>query len=255
MAVNGPSPLIESAAPRVDVAPDGSAALVYLKDVGGNDHPFVSTFSGGVWSAPVDVDPTIAVATSAARIAVGNGGKVVVTYKKGVAGPLVAQIRPAAGAAFGPAQDLAPAGVSAEVDLAGNGNGYAVGSDNGDIFARRLEGTTWTPVTPPDLDKAPAQQAGFDGNTEARVATAPDGGSAVVAWAETVGGGPEGRRVRAAPHRHHRRTVNAGAHIDGLPGSDRYSPMLAPVRTSRTSTSTPAAPPGSSSARTSPTAA
>jgi hypothetical protein len=229
VAVDGPSALIESAAPRVDVAPDGSAALVYLKDVGGNDHPFVSTYTGGAWSAPVDVDPSIAVATSAPRIAVANGGKVVVTYKKGVAGPLVAQVRPAAGAAFGPAQDLAPAGVAAEVDLAGNGSGSAAGSDNGDIFARRLEGTTWTAVTPPDLDKAPAQQAGFDGNTEARLATAPDGSSAVVAWAETVGGGPEidvfARRLTGTTAG----TVNAGAHIDGLPGSDPYGPMLAPV--------------------------
>ena len=42
-AVDGPSNLIDSTArPDVDVAPDGSAALVYLKSDGGVNHPFVS---------------------------------------------------------------------------------------------------------------------------------------------------------------------------------------------------------------------
>ena len=56
------------------------------------------------------------------------------TYKKG-AGAVVAQVRPAGGAAFGASADLAPAGAHAEVDLAGNGNGYAAGRNNNDIFA------------------------------------------------------------------------------------------------------------------------
>ncbi len=229
VAVDGPSNQIDGAAPRVDVAPDGSAALVYLKLVGANLHPFVSTLEGGAWSAPVEVDPALAVTTSGARIAVANGGKVVVTYKKGAAGPLVAQVRPSAGAPFGASQDLAPAGTSAEIDLAGNGNGYAAGSSNNDVFAARLEGTTWTPVAPAVLDKDPLAEAGVGGNNEARIATAPDGASGVVTWAELVGGGPEAdvfaRRLTGA----NAGPVGAGAHIvTTLPGADPYGGMLLP---------------------------
>ena len=228
VAVDGPSADIQGAAPRIDVAPDGSAALVYLKQVGGVNHVFVSSFVSGTWGAPVDVDPGLAVAADQPRIAVANGGKVVVTYKKG-AGAVVAQVRPAGGAAFGASADLAPAGAHAEVDLAGNGNGYAAGRNNNDIFAQRLDGTTWTPVTPPVLDKVPTEEAGV-GNNEARVATAPDGASGVVTWAETVAMPATEAEVYAR-----RLTgttagpVGAGAHIaTTLPGADPYGPMLLP---------------------------
>ncbi len=229
VAVDGPSNQIDGAAPRVDVAPDGSAALVYLKLVGANLHPFVSTLENGVWTAPVEVDPALAVTTSGARVAVANGGKVVVTYKKGAAGPLVAQVRPSAGAAFGASQDLAPAGSYAEVDLAGNGNGYAAGSSNNDVFAARLDGTVWSPVAPAVLDKDPLAEAGV-GNNEARIATAPDGASGVVTWAELVGGGPEAEVYAARLTGANAGPVGGGAHIvTTLPGADPYGGMLVPV--------------------------
>jgi hypothetical protein len=229
VAVDGPSADIQGAAPRLDLAPDGSAALVYLKQVGGINHVFVSSFAGGAWGAPADVDPALAQAAAQPRIAVANGGKVVVTYKRG-AGAVVAQVRPASGAAFGPAADLAAAGSYAEVDLAPNGNGYAAGTDTGNIFAQRLESTTWSPVAPAALDKNPAEMAGFDGNNEARVATAPDGGSAVVTWGEVIDGVTQtdvfARRLTgtaAGP-------VGAGAHIvTALPGADPYGGGLVPI--------------------------
>ena len=39
------------------MAPDNSAALVYLKSDGGQNHPFVSRFVNGAWGAPQRVDP------------------------------------------------------------------------------------------------------------------------------------------------------------------------------------------------------
>ena len=48
-AVDGPSADISAALPRVDVAPDGSAALVYLKTIDGEEHPFVSRLVNGAW--------------------------------------------------------------------------------------------------------------------------------------------------------------------------------------------------------------
>ena len=98
-AVDGPSNLIENARPDIDVAPDGSAALVYLKNDGGANHPFVSRFAGGAWGTPQRVDTGSGAAASNPRIAVANGGKVVVTYISG--GDAVARISSAPGAPFG----------------------------------------------------------------------------------------------------------------------------------------------------------
>src|SRR4051794_10003175 len=89
-AVDGPSNSIDTARPDVDVAPDDSASLVYLKNVGGTNHPFVSRFVNGAWGAPQRVDADSANAASGPRVAVANGGKVVVTYISG--GNAVARI-------------------------------------------------------------------------------------------------------------------------------------------------------------------
>ena len=229
VAVDGPSNQIDGAAPRVDVAPDGSAALVYLKLVGANLHPFVSTLEDGAWSAPVEVDPALAVTTSGARIAVANGGKVVVTYKKGAAGPLVAQVRPSAGAAFGASQDLAPAGSYAEIDLAGNGNGYAAGSSNNDVFAARLEGTTWTPVAPAVLDKDPLAEAGVGATTRPGSPRRPTAHPALSPGPSSSAGDRRRRCIARRLTGANAGPVGAGAHIvTTLPGADPYGGMLLP---------------------------
>src|SRR4051812_43739492 len=80
VAVDGPSNLIDTARPDVDVAPDNSAALVYLKAIGGINHPFVSRFTGGAWGAPQQVDTGSPNAASGPHIAVANSGKAVVAY-------------------------------------------------------------------------------------------------------------------------------------------------------------------------------
>ena len=52
------------------MAPDGSAALVYVKSDGGQNHPFVSHLAGGAWGTPQRVDTGSIVAASNPRIAV-----------------------------------------------------------------------------------------------------------------------------------------------------------------------------------------
>ena len=142
-AVDGPSNTIDSASrPDVDVAPDGSAALVYLKSDGGQTHPFVSRFVNGAWSSPQRVDPDSSVINSFPRIAVANGGKVVVTYIRGLLGAAVARISPSPGAPFGAEHIVQAGGSFADVDLSPNGNGYVVAESSNDVFAERLDGTT-----------------------------------------------------------------------------------------------------------------
>jgi hypothetical protein len=186
VAVDGPSNLIDTARPDVDVAPDGSAALVYLKDDGGVNHPFVSRFTGGAWGAPQRVDTGSAFAGSKPHIAVANGGKVVVTYIR-APGDAVARISPAPGADFGDEHIIQAGGSSADVDLSPNGNGYAVAEASNDVFAERLEGVNWSEVGIGPLDSDPTQAAGGS-NRDVRIAASADGAGGAMAWAEEIGG-------------------------------------------------------------------
>ena len=189
VAIDGPSATISPVLPRIDVAPDGSAALVYLKTVDGEDHPFVSRLVNGAWSPPQQVDPGSNEVSEAPRIAVANGGKTVVTFRSATV--VVARVSPSGGAPFGPPQVIQAAGRYGNVDLAPDGNGYVISSDNADVVAWRLNGATWAQVGAGQLNADPAVNAGDAGNNQAQVATAPDG---------AYGGGRLGRReTPAAP--------------------------------------------------------
>jgi hypothetical protein len=79
--VDGPSAdvaAIEDAA----MAEDGTGGVVYLRKEGGRNHVFVARFVGGAWSAPqrVDVGPQQGFDSSWARIAAGDGGRLLVTW-------------------------------------------------------------------------------------------------------------------------------------------------------------------------------
>ena len=190
-AVDGPANTIDTARPDIDVAPDNSAALVYLKNDGGQNHPFVSRSTGGAWSAPQRVDTGSSVAASNPRIAVANGGKVVVAYIRG--GDAVARISSAPGAPFG-AEHIIQAGAgNVDVDLSPNGNGYAVVEASTDVLAERLAGATWSEVGIGALNVDETQEAG-SGNRLVRVAGSADGTGGAIAWGEvlaTVGDGED----------------------------------------------------------------
>jgi hypothetical protein len=186
VAVDGPSNLIDTARPDIDVAPDNSAALVYLKSDGVVNHPFVSRFAGGAWGTPQRVDTGSAFAASKPHIAVANGGKVVVTYIR-APGDAVARISPGPGADFGNEHVIQAGGSSADVDLSPNGNGYAVAESSNDVFAERLEGVTWSEVGIGPLDSDSTQAAGGS-NRDVRIASSADGAGGAMAWAEEIGG-------------------------------------------------------------------
>ena len=182
-AVDGPSNTIDTSRPDIDVAPDNSAALVYLKSDGGQVHPFVSRLAGGAWGAPQRVDTGSGVAASNPRIAVANGGKVVVTYLRG--GDAVARISSSPGAAFGAEHIVQAGGSQADVDMSPTGNGYAVAVSSNDIFAERLEGDTWTDVGTGALDSDQTHEAGGS-NRDVRIAASPDGTGGAMAWGEAL---------------------------------------------------------------------
>ena len=190
-SVDGPSADI-TAGPRidVDVAPDGTAAIAYLKKVGGLDHVFVARKQGAGWTAPERVDSALPTASTAPAVAVANGGKVVVAFSN--ATKLYGAIA-TGGGAFAAASIIDGTGAwgPVELDLGVNGNGYLAALaniGNSDLYAFRLQGTTWTKVGgafPADpLDAVPASAAGDGGQRGPRIAVTPDGATAYVVWTD-----------------------------------------------------------------------
>jgi hypothetical protein len=174
-----------------DAAPDGTAAIAYLK--GATPHVWVSRLVSGAWTAPEQADTALATASSAPRIGVANGGKVVVTFVNG--GQLWGVVKPNGTSPFGVAAPISIVTASyGDVDLAPGGNGYVAIGRNNDVFATRVEGSTFTPVPGPgalgELNSNAADDAGT-GDGQARLATSADGSGAVMVWAE----GPAGNET------------------------------------------------------------
>jgi hypothetical protein len=180
--VDGPSAdITANSVVQADVAPDGTAAIAYLK--GATPKVWVSRLVGGAWGAPEQVD-SLPGASSNPRIAVANGGKVVVTFANG--GNLQAVVKPSAETPFGTPTNIGNTAQYGEVDLAPNGNGYVAIKGTTVLTASRLDGTTFTPITG-DLNNNSLQEAGGS-DREAKVATRSDGTDAVIAWGENPGG-------------------------------------------------------------------
>ena len=71
--VDGPSADIGNGqAVQIDAAPDGTAAVAYLKAEAGKQHVFVSTRAGTAWSAPQRVDTGLLPDSKRVAVAVAN---------------------------------------------------------------------------------------------------------------------------------------------------------------------------------------
>ncbi len=191
-SIDGPSPEIEALG-DVDLAPDGSGAVVYLKREGGLPHVFVSRMIDGAFRPPERVDAGLPEAATAATVAAGSGRRLVIGFVSG--GSLFGSFAPGGDRTepLSPPQQLAAGSVDSPVtdphsDVGVNGTGYIVFSARGDVGAFRLEAVTWEPVTGV-LDVDPAQTAGA-GAGRPRIAVSAEG-NAVATWAESH---PDGRQ-------------------------------------------------------------
>ena len=225
--VDGPSADIVSFG-GLDVAPDGTAALTYVKKVGTVDHIFVARGTSAGWGSPERVDSGKALASKLPRVAVSSGGRVVVVFING-GGTLESAVAPVAGAPF-VASTIEATKVHTAVDIDMNEAGVAYAADrtlsgiNGDVNATRLEGSTWTAV--PGVLDADATKNSGDSMGAAKIAVTPDG-NAVAIWTEGDAGTDEELRARritgtvAAPA-----TALADvANLDGAPSSNSFSDM------------------------------
>jgi hypothetical protein len=169
----------------LDVARDGTGALVYVKRDGGVEHVFISRLAGGAWQPPERLDAGLTTASSQPVVAAADGGRLVVAWIS--AGALYAVTRPAADQPYSAPQLLAPAASNPAIDLSINDVAYLSftipGGGGGDVVvARKDRAATAFVGVPGLLDVAPGNAAGVGGG-RSRVAVAADG-VALVVWGE-----------------------------------------------------------------------
>lgn len=181
--VDGPSPdLLRPSGLALAIARDGTGALVYLKQVGGVPHVFVSQLSGGVFQAPVQVDGALGGASSQPVIAAGNGGTLLVAFING--GELYV-VQASQGGQFGSPAGLAGGAINPAIGMSNFGKAYlafAVADGGGyDVRTAYYYNGMWALESPP-LNQTPADNAGTGAGRPA-VAAAGDG-VAIVVWGE-----------------------------------------------------------------------
>jgi len=222
--IDGPSADLRSV-DGMDIALDGTGALVYVKSVGGADRVFASRLAYGAWSAPEQLDSGLPGGSSSPAVAVAPGGAVRVAFVNG--GALYTLTRPSAGQPWsGPTLlygggPVGPPSISTSV----HGKSYltfaapgAGGSDVRVAFARGAGG--WSLVGAP-LDADPARAAGT-GDGRPKVAASADG-IGIVAWGEA--GEIHARRVWGTQ-------PSIVAPQASLPGSAGESPEIATLNDS-----------------------
>jgi hypothetical protein len=181
--VDGPSAAIASL-DDMSVARDGTGGLVYLKDVQGVAHVFVSELAGGRFQAPAQVDAGLVSASSQPVIAAGQDGMLLIAFIND--GQLYVSETPAGGTVPGPPAALFDGAAGPSLSMSNFGKAYlaftAIGGGGGaDVRAAYYNQGQWALESAP-LDADPADAAGT-GAGRPQVATAGDG-VAIVAWGE-----------------------------------------------------------------------
>jgi hypothetical protein len=177
----------------MSMARDGTGALVYLKDVLGVPHVFVSRLAGGVFTAPVQADPGLLGASSQPVIASGPGGLLLLAFVNG--GTLYVDQAATSTSPLSAPTALFSGAVSPSISISNFGKAYLAftdtgGAGGGDVRAAYYFQGQWALESAP-LDANPADVAG-KGAGRADVIAAGDG-VGIVIWGE--GGHIYTRRV------------------------------------------------------------
>lgn len=169
----------------LDMARDGTGALAFLANEGGETRAFVSRFVNGGFIGAERVDAGLP-AVSDAAVAASNGGRVVAVFSAG--GVVYGAVRPD-GAQPWSAPTPIGSGTMPSVAMSLSGTAYTSFTNNGDVNVARLDRRTnaWAAVAGA-FDVDPARDAGT-GNKRSKVAISADG-IGVVVWGED---GADGR--------------------------------------------------------------
>jgi hypothetical protein len=168
----------------LSIARDGTGGLVYLKQVSGVTHVFVSTLQGGSFQAPTQVDAALGGASSQPVIAAGQDGLLLIGFING--GELYVVGRASEGAAFSSPAGLAAGASNPAISMTDFGKAYVaftVADGSGyDVRTGYYDNGRWA-LESPSLNVAPADNAGTGGGAP-QVVAAGDG-VAIVVWGES----------------------------------------------------------------------
>jgi hypothetical protein len=165
----------------LDVARDGTGALAYVKSVGGVDHIFVSRLVDGAFQAPEQVDAGLTGPGSQPRVAVSDGGNLVVAFVS--SGTLLTVTRPAGASTYSAPQVIGAGASNPDLAMSINRIAYLTWSSGGTVVAARKDRTESTFAgLPSAMNIDPSAVAGT-GTGGPRVAVAADGVATVV-WGE-----------------------------------------------------------------------
>jgi hypothetical protein len=178
-ALDGPNADVRALG-DVDLARDGTGALVYVRAADGVDHVFVSRFEAGALQPLERLDAALPGPSSQPVLGASDSGRLAIVFVN--AGTVYGVVRAAAGQPFSAPVPLGP-GSDPAVDLSINGTAFATFTSAGDVRIARLDRRTnaWT-VLPQPADVDPARPAGV-GTGRSRVTISADG-IGVVTWGE-----------------------------------------------------------------------
>ncbi len=166
------------------VARDGTGGLIYLKQVNGVAHVFVSELLNGAFQPPVQVDAGLPSASTQPVIAATNGGLLVAAFVNG--GTLYAVQQQTASSGWRAPQALFNGASNPSLSMSTFGKAYlaftAVGDGGHDVRTAFYFQGQWALGTGP-LDANPAAADAGLGSGRPNVATAGDG-TAIVVWGE-----------------------------------------------------------------------
>jgi hypothetical protein len=179
--IDGPSADVRSVG-DIDIARDGTGAVVYVRRDGGVDHVFASRLVNGAWSAPERLDAGIDAPSSKPVVAASDGGRLAVAFISG--GSVFAIVRQAGAPSWGQPQLLASGASDPSIDMSFNGAAYATYTVGGNVLGARMDRTAvaFTPLSGP-LDASPNLRSAGIGNGRSRVAISADG-TGVAVWGE-----------------------------------------------------------------------
>ena len=165
------------------IARDGTGGIVYVKQVNGVAHVFLSGLTGGAFGAPVQIDGGLAAASAQPVIAAANDGLLTIAFVNG--GSLYVVTRPSAATALTAPQDIFDGASNPAISITTLGKAYvaftAGASAPHDVRAAYYYLGRWA-LEPTPLQAVPGEDSG-SGTGRPAVAAAGDG-VAIVAWGE-----------------------------------------------------------------------
>lgn len=180
----GPSGDVDSLS-GMSIAHDGTGGIVFLQNVNGVPHVFVSRLQQGVFQPAAQLDPNLAGPATQAQIAADSGGDLVVVFIDG--GALYATQVNGPQSGFSVPQQLASAAEDPSLSVNRFGDGYVAytapdgsGHDVDVDYYSSVSG--WAPASPQAMNETPGDTAGTGASRPSMLAA--QDGVGIVAWGE-----------------------------------------------------------------------